>query len=100
MNNNTFDYLQHWSQDRLKKRCEQIKPLVEYLVQMFNAETKTATIDLDYIDNDQNSVNNLSIQFSTMAGGEFPETFTTFLHDYCTHLCGEKMVIETLITKQ
>jgi hypothetical protein len=98
--NNTFEYLGQWSKERLQKRYQYLKPLVEHLVQMFNAEYKMNVMQLGYI-SDKTRTEHVEILFSTESNSEnsWPEQLTNFLHDYTTYLCAEKLAIEAVINR-
>ena len=96
----TFEYLYQWSQERLIRRYEMITPVIECLIKMFNCESKTILIESSFISNDDTVVLN-EMLFSTLPGVGlgFPDKLETFIHDYCTVLCAEKLVLESLIKK-
>jgi hypothetical protein len=86
--------------------------MVFLLTELYNGKRITnVNIWIDSVDKDLNpdlcigaleffpetGWNSFNINFE---GGEVPEPFKQFIHDFCTMLCAEKLVIESLITKE
>jgi hypothetical protein len=99
--------LKEKSQPDLKKRLLYLEHMCEALTHLYHNETTNVDIWVDCVDKCPPGVDNyktpetgfraLNMKFER---GEIPDTFMEFIHNFCTTLCAEKLVVESLIVKQ
>lgn len=108
----TFDYLKTWDRERLYARLGKIRPTIDFLLQMHNATGDKAVSMSLYFEGSDNGEAAENLFFSNVSADErrnafllqassegFPEVLETFIHNFCTFLCAEKMMIEFLIER-
>jgi len=89
-----IDQLKEMSQDELKARLETIVPTIDFLTKVWRSELKGASFTMAARIDDVLESHGVHWYYENV-----PELFKEFIHNYCTLLCAEKLLLEALLTK-